>query len=82
MADLISGGLAVLMIGSLVVVERRLKEKVSLKDAEEKFVNRTVCMTLHKSIDEKLAMIPKINEVVIRIDQTLIDQNLKNKKNG
>ena len=61
------GALTIFLISSLIAVKMNLKEKISYKDSEKKFVNREVCEKVHESVDEKLACLPAIKNDVTEI---------------
>lgn len=77
--EYIIGGLALLVISSLIAVKVNLKDKISYKDANERYKETKVCDEIHKSVNEKLECIPEIKETVTEI-KTKIDIFLE--KNG
>lgn len=73
------GSLLIFIIGSLVVVKVNLKDKISYKDADERYKKAEVCDEIHKSVNEKLNCLPEIKETVTEI-KTKIDILLQNGK--
>lgn len=73
------GGLALLVISSLIAVKVGLKDKVSYRNAEKRYKKIEVCDEIHKSVDEKLQCLPAIKKSVTEIE-TKIDMFLE--KNG
>lgn len=61
------GGLAVLIIGSIIAVKVELAKRPTFKDTDAKYKDTKVCDEIHKSVDEKLACIPDIKEKVTQI---------------
>ncbi len=78
MEYVISGGLLVFMIGSLIAVKVELAKRPTLDDTDEKYKNKEVCDEIHKSVDEKLSCIPEIKETVIEI-RTILKERGKDK---
>jgi hypothetical protein len=65
---LISGSLGVMLIGSLIAVKVNLKDKISHKEAESKFVETKLCNEIHKSVDQKLSCLPEVKDTLARLE--------------
>jgi len=70
------GGLLIFIISSLIAVKVNLKDKVSYKDANDRYKETKVCNAIHDAVNEKLECIPDIKKTVIQIE-TKIDILLK-----
>ena len=75
--ELIPFGLILLVISSLMVVKDKLKDKISHKEAEDKFQEIKLCKEIHKSVNEKLNCLPEMKKSLTQIE-IKIDTLLKN----
>ena len=76
-----SGALFIMLIGSVIAIREKLKEKPSYDVTEKRYMKKEVCEEVHKSIDEKLNCIPEmrtsLTEVKVKLD-ILIKNSVKN----
>ncbi len=73
-------GLLVFMVSSLVVVHTKLEKRTTYKEVDDKYVGKDVCSEVHKSVDEKLEIIPKIHTAVIQIQAILNERDKSEQK--
>jgi len=79
MEYLISGGLTVLFISGLIVLNKEISKRPTYEDVENKYTEIKLCKEIHKSTDEKLACLPDVKKSLTQIE-TKIDMLLKNGK--
>lgn len=72
-------GLFAFLIGIIIATRVELAKRPTYKDMRKDCRQTEVCNTTHKSVDEKLACLPHIQETVTKIE-TKIDIFLE--KNG
>ena len=70
MEYIVSGGLFVFMIGSLVAVKVGLANRPTFEDLKKKadeLQRKDLCAQINKSVEEKLGLIPKMRDTLIKI---------------
>lgn len=79
MEYLMSGGLLLFLISSLVVINKEITKRPTYKDVEDKYTEIKLCKEIHKTVNEKLDCLPEMKKSLTQIE-TKIDILIKNGK--
>ena len=73
----IPGVLFVFILSGLIVVKVQLAKRPTFGEANELYKDTKSCDVIHKSVDEKLACLPTIQETVTKIKTILEERDKK-----
>jgi hypothetical protein len=73
-----AGTVTLIFICGLIAVNKQIAKRPTYKEIEEKYTEIKLCNEIHKSTNEKLDCIPKIKDIVARLE-TKVDILLNGK---
>ncbi len=59
--------IGVVIIGGLISINKEITKRPTFKEVDETYKKKEVCDEIHKSINEKLEPIPKMQKILTKI---------------